>query len=209
MAEINQNQSNTGKKNGGKGAKRFKHRGKHSTRMDMTPMVDLAFLLLTFFMLTTTFSREKIMQVHQPVPVNPPTPLPPNTITLLIGKNDQLIYYQGKFNPQDKSSFHKSSFTNNGIRKELIEHNQTLYNAVSKIEADYADKMFNDSIYFIKINQAKKDKTNEGVNVIIKSTDDASYRNLVYILDEMEICNVVNYSIVDITQEEETILNSQ
>lgn len=199
MAEISQNHQNDGKKNRSK---------KHSTKMDMTPMVDLAFLLLTFFMLTTTFNKAKVMDIHIPVEGDP-TPLPPNTITLLIGENNRLMYYQGKFDPNDQTAFHKTTFTNEGIRKELTEHNQTLINAISKIEADYTNHMFNDSIYQLKVNKAKKEKTNEGVNVIIKSTDDASYSSLVYILDEMEICDIVNYSIVDITAEEEKILNGK
>lgn len=199
MAEISPNPQN------GSNKKRAK---KHSTRMDMTPMVDLAFLLLTFFMLTTTFNREKIMQVHKPLPINPPTPLPKNTVTILIGKNDQLLYYQGPFDPAKKENFHKTGFYNDQIRNELMNLNKKLYDEISEIEADYANQLFNDSVYRLKVNEAKKNKNNEGINVIIKSADDASYRSLVYILDEMEICNIVNYSIVDITTQEANILHS-
>jgi len=71
------------------------------------------------------------------------------------------------------------------------------------------NKMFNDSIYTLKVIDAKHNKNNDGVNVIIKSTDDASYSSLVYILDEMKICDIVNYSIVDITKEEGTVVNGK
>jgi biopolymer transport protein ExbD len=99
MAEINDNQNN-GKKN---------RATKHSTKMDMTPMVDLAFLLLSFFMLTTTFNKPRAVTVNMPVP-GPVDPVPKNTVTLLLGEDDHLVYYQGMFDPKNHSMFHPSGY---------------------------------------------------------------------------------------------------
>ena len=78
-----------------KGKKRAK---KASTKVDMTPMVDLAFLLLTFFVLTSTFSKPKVMSLVYPAKPKPNEVIPPakvnNGITFLISE-DKIYYYQG------------------------------------------------------------------------------------------------------------------
>jgi biopolymer transport protein ExbD len=204
MAELNQNEQHSkGKKVRANGTSRSKHRGKLSTRMDMTPMVDLAFLLLTFFMLTTTFNKPKAMEINMPLEggdkVNP-------AVTILIGENNELCYYKDLFNPNDLSRFHKSDFSKAGIRKDLMELNKRLIDVVSEIEDDYVNNRINDSIYHLKLNAAMKEKDNEGIYVIIKATDGAKYENIVTIIDEMKICSAVNYSIIDITKEEEKVL---
>ncbi len=197
MAELNNNDNRSKK-----GKPQSK---KHSTRMDMTPMVDLAFLLLTFFMLTTTFNQPKTMEVNMPVP-GKPRDVPPNTVTILIGGQNELVYYQGIFDANNSSNFHSSAFGKNGIRKSLLDLNQKLIDRISQIEQEYLQGKMDEKKYHSMINEAKKNKDNEGVFVIIKPTDEAKYEHLVLLLDEMKICNVVNYSIVDITKEEEKII---
>jgi biopolymer transport protein ExbD len=204
MAELNQNEprSNQKKPHANLPGDR---RGKHSTRMDMTPMVDLAFLLLTFFMLTTTFSKTRSIVLTMPIttggmPVN-------HTVTILVGKNGQLTYYKDVFNANNPGMFHRSNFTKDGIRKILMDANQPLIQKISEIEDDYTHHHINDSVYHQRINAEKKNRNNEGIFVIIKATDEASYESIVLLLDEMKICNVVNYAIVDITKEEEKLLS--
>ena len=192
MAEISNYEPTGGKKARAK---------KHSTRMDMTPMVDLAFLLLTFFMLTTTFGKPYRLEVNMPAP-GPPTELPPSTVTLLVGENDRLCYYQGIFDPAT-SILHTTTYDHTGLRRTLMDLNQKLVDKISAIEADLANQLITDSMYHIRVNQAMKDHSNEGIPVIIKATDKARYENLVYVLDEMKICSIVNYSIVDMTKDEE------
>jgi biopolymer transport protein ExbD len=92
MAEI-QEGGGGGHKGGKKRAK------KESTRVDMTPMVDLAFLLLTFFVLTATFSKPKSMELTFPdtsVPDPDPKPIK-NGITFILSKDDKIFYYEGEF----------------------------------------------------------------------------------------------------------------
>jgi biopolymer transport protein ExbD len=203
MAELNQNEPRLTTKKTQANLPAGK-RGKHSTRMDMTPMVDLAFLLLTFFMLTTTFHKTRTILLTMPVtqggmPVNP-------AITILVGKNGQLTYYKDVFNANNPAMFHRTNFTKDGIRKILMDANQPLIQKISEIEDDYTRHVINDSVYHERINAEKKNRSNQGIFVIIKATDEASYESIVLLLDEMKICNVVNYAIVDISKEEEKVL---
>jgi len=114
MAEVN-----TGGGGGGKGGKvRSK---KQSTKIDMTPMVDLAFLLLTFFMLATTFNKPKTMELVMPEKPKPED-LPPkvnerNVLTILLAKNNKVVWYVGITNPTPTVTDYGAK----GIRKVLLE----------------------------------------------------------------------------------------
>src|SRR3982751_5612447 len=107
MAEVN-----TG--GGGGGGKHAKKRAKKSsTRIDMTPMVDLAFLLLTFFVLTATFSKPKSMELTFPAPPENITDQPPikNGITFLLTKDDKIFYYEGEFKAADDDKGKKTTLS--------------------------------------------------------------------------------------------------
>src|SRR6185295_10075646 len=96
MSEVQQQDS------GGGDRKHKKLRAKKSsTHIDMTPMVDLAFLLLTFFMLTTTFSKPKRMDITMPTKDKPPpdqaTKFPESqTMSILLGEKNKIIWYMGR-----------------------------------------------------------------------------------------------------------------
>jgi biopolymer transport protein ExbD len=87
MAEISENSSSS------KGGK--KRARKQSTRIDMTPMVDLAFLLLTFFVLTATFTKPKAMDLALPAGGGDPKPVK-NGFTFLLTKDNRVFYYKGR-----------------------------------------------------------------------------------------------------------------
>jgi len=96
MAEI---QTTSGKKS----SKGFSKGKKLSTRVDLTPMVDLVFLLIIFFIFTTSFGQPVAMKIV--VPEDTPTSDPntvsaDKTITLLLGDNNKVFYYSGFFNSQ-------------------------------------------------------------------------------------------------------------
>jgi len=99
---------------------------KSSTKIDMTPMVDLAFLLLTFFMLTTTFNKPQTMEIIMPekpkTEDQPPMVNEKKVITLVLGENDKIYWYQGITEP----TVEQTSFSQDGVRKVLLEHNASI-----------------------------------------------------------------------------------
>jgi biopolymer transport protein ExbD len=112
MAEINQSAGQ--KPNGKVRAKR------QSTRIDMTPMVDLAFLLLTFFILTSTFANFRVMDVTMPdkiVDGNPPPPVNmKDVLNLVLADNDKIYWWIGLDAPAQVTNY-----SDNGIRKILLD----------------------------------------------------------------------------------------
>jgi biopolymer transport protein ExbD len=207
MAELDTGSSGGGHKKGKKpGAKKL------STRIDMTPMVDLAFLLLTFFMLTTTFNKPKVMEINMPVPNEnnaPPTKVEDDiATTILIGKENKLFYYSGVFDATDPTKIKKSDYSKDGIRKVLIEKNKKLYDVVAGFEQQFKDGKLNEEQLKDTVNWAKKQKDNAGIFVIIKAVEDSNYENIVNILDEMNIVSVVNFALVDITEEEKKAIET-
>jgi len=177
MAELN-----TGDDGGGKGGKvRSK---KQNSKVDLTAMVDLAFLLITFFMLTTTLSKPQSMSLglpdKDPEDKTPPVKVDENrTMTIMLGDNGKVVYYMGLLSnpiagPKD------IAYGKDGIRKELLSRKKSVL--------EYTG-----------------DKT-KGIIVIIKPTKKSNYRNLVDILDEMAITEVETYAIVPEFTPEETKL---
>jgi len=114
MAEITQQQGGGGKKDAKVRSK------KTSTRIDMTPMVDLAFLLLTFFVMTTTLSKPQTMEITMPEKPKKEDKLPEinekKVLTLIIDQHDKVYWYMGITNPQVALT----DFSKEGIRKILL-----------------------------------------------------------------------------------------
>lgn len=172
MSEIAQKEGG-----GGKGA--GKGRKKASTRVDMTPMVDLGFLLITFFMLTTTLSKQQIMLLPMPnkdkdKPKSESEIKESNAMTVILGENDKIYWYMSKNRVPD---FHTTSYDptdENGIRKVLLEKTR-----------------------------------NPEMNVIIKPMDKSTYQNVVDVLDEIHIVNAKHYALIDITKDDEELVKKQ
>ena len=117
MAEMDTSSGGGGHKKG-PGVKKGK---KLSTRVDLTPMVDLGFLLITFFIFTTTMSQPTAMRLFLPKDVDKPEEQnkvkASGALTIMLGKDNHVFYYEGELLP-DGSNFKMSNFKE--IRQEII-----------------------------------------------------------------------------------------
>ncbi len=213
MAEVNTGDG------GGHGKHDKKRAKKASTKIDMTPMVDLAFLLLTFFVLTSTFNKAKTMEIN--FPAKPPPGQEPmkinNALTFVMtreGKDDKedgLYWYYGQFyGPNNKdgkpvTTFTRTNFSKEGIRKILLARNEPTIKELDKLEARYKRREIADTTYR-RLALAEKSKK-AALTVLLKADDKAVYKNVIDALDELKICNVGRYAIVDMSQPELEILN--
>lgn len=201
-----------------KGKKGGKRRPKkHSTRIDMTPMVDLMCLLITFFMLTTAFSKPKVMVITMPEkdkkdnPKDAPQISAHRTLNILLTANDEVYYYMGMANPKEPPlpELVRSDFSKDGIRKVLLLKNKELFTKI----AEYRDSRITGKIVVAdttaesEIKKMKKEDK-KGPIVLIKADDKAKYKDIVNIIDEMAICNIASYAIVDMSPVELEMLKS-
>jgi biopolymer transport protein ExbD len=178
----------------GKGGK--KRAKKQSTRIDMTPMVDLAFLLLTFFVLTSTFSKPKSMELSLPAPPENDKEQPEikKGVTFLLTKDDRIFYYVGQFYgvANDKgmppTELKETNFSSEGLHKLLSEQNKWAIDEIEKLTAQNKAKTLADTTY--KRLAVEKTADPNAITVLIKTDDEATYKNAIDMLDELKICNV-------------------
>lgn len=175
---------------------------KLSTRVDFTPMVDLGFLLITFFMLSTSMNKPQTMELSMPskdkVAEEEQTKVKASTaVTILLGKEDKIFYYFGTGTEEADPEVKLTSYAADGIRNVLLQRNVDVVNKIRQLKVKRANRQLSEEDFVKQSAEIKSDKA--APVVLIKSTDDASYKNLVDILDEMQICNISRYAIVDIT----------
>ena len=185
----------------GPGVKKAK---KLSTRVDMTPMVDLGFLLITFFIFTTTMSSPKAMNLNMPKDTKNQEELnkakESGALTIMLGKNNSLFYYEGQLEP-DGSNFKSASFAT--IRDEIINKKKEVIK--NHVHDSNCEKLKEDAKKEGDPNWETADLDRDFV-VVIKPDQDATYKNTVDILDEMTINNVKRYAMIDITPQEEEVI---
>lgn len=174
MASLDTGGGDSGHKKG-PGVKKQK---KMSTRIDMTPMVDLGFLLITFFIFTSTMSTPATMDLFMPKDTDKDEEQnkakESGALTVMMSKDNHVYYYEGQLLP-DASNFKTTNFDpESGIRKVIMD---------------------------------KKRNTNaEDLVIVIKPGKEATYKNTVDILDEMTINEVKRFALVDITEVEEQLI---
>ena len=95
---------------------------KKSTKVDLTPMVDLGFLLITFFIFTTTMCQSKALGLDMPHDGKPMPIKNSAVLTILLGANNDVFYYEGELQPKG-SNFKTTSFKE--IRNVIIEKKRT------------------------------------------------------------------------------------
>jgi len=186
MADIDVSGGDSGHKKG-PGVKKAK---KLSTRVDMTPMVDLGFLLITFFIFTTTMSTPATMKLFMPKDEKDKEKQTEvkesGALTIMLGKNNGVYYYEGQIK-EDGSNFKTSTFKE--IRNEIIKKKQEVTENGRRLGYP-------------------KDTLDKDFVVVIKPNSEATYKNTVDILDEMTINQVHRFALIDITDDENMLIKA-
>ena len=182
----------------GPGVKKAK---KLSTRVDMTPMVDLGFLLITFFIFTTTMSSPKALNLNMPKDTKNDEELnkakESGALTIMLGKNNGVYYYEGQLLP-DGSNFKTANFAT--IRQGIIDKKKEVIK--THVHDSNCPKIWAEN---------KGDKNScldRDFVVVIKPDEDATYRNTVDMLDEMTINNVRRFAMVKISGTENDLIKA-
>lgn len=157
-------------------------KGRRSTmtpRIDLTAMVDLAFLLITFFIMATTLAKPKAMPLAMPIP-GPSEPVPESrTMSVCLGKDNKVIWYIGM---PDKplTTPQLVHFSKTGLRSALIDNNKRVLQMSGK-----------------------------PLIVILKPSDHSVYSNFVAALDEFNVASIQSYAVADITPKDIDMLKQQ
>jgi biopolymer transport protein ExbD len=160
--------------NGRRSLKKGKQHSKRiGFRLDMTPMVDVAFLLLTFFMLTTTFSKSNTMEINLPPEMTEVKVAETNVMTLRIS-GDGMAY---------------CSLGNEAPRK------IPLYDV-----SDNNKLSLSTPLRQLLKQQAK---ANEKTVIVVKISDKARYKQLVDIIDELNLMKIDRFSLDDYTDQDD------
>ena len=192
MAEIIE--GGGGHEKGGK-----KRPKKSPVRMDMTPMVDLAFLLLTFFILATSLSKPKTLEIVYPKDVENPedqTKLDDDlATTIIVGEtDDQIFYYHGKFR-KDTTKLEPSDFSKDGLRVMLLERNKRVVEQVNSLKDQQREELKksntreDDEKINLRFKELIADASNDSLApfVIVKTMPTTKWKNVVNAIDELNI----------------------
>jgi biopolymer transport protein ExbD len=194
MAEVN-----TG---GGDEHKKGKPK-KQQLRVDFTPMVDMNMLLITFFMFCTTLSKPQMMNLVMPSKENNvdidrrSQTAADRTITLLLAEDNKVYYYLGKPDYENWQSLVLTDYSPEGLRKMLVERNSDRVLKMAQLRLDKVQNKVSEEVFRERAAEIRDAKG--GQTVVIKPTDASTFENLVEVLDEMQICSIGVYAIVEMT----------
>ncbi|WP_417127564.1 ExbD/TolR family protein [Phocaeicola sp.] len=203
MAEIQEN--NNKEKKGNK-------QKKMNIRVDFTPMVDMNMLLITFFMLCTSLSKPQTMEISMPSNDKNITEEQQNKVkasqalTLLLAEDGKLYYYEGEPDYKNYASLKETTYDAGGLRKLLLSKNYEAVKKVRELKDKKARLEITEEECKKEIASVKSGK--DTPTVIIKATDKSTYKNLIDALDEMQICSIGKYVIVDITDGDRFLIDN-
>ena len=210
-------------------AKKESKQKKMNVRVDFTPMVDMLMLLITFFMLCTSLSKPQTMELTMPSNDENTQEEQKNeakaseTVTLYVTADNKIYYGEGIPKYDDPTWIKETTWGSNGIRKVLRDHAteqgirpvQRIGLAVRELnmQRQKNPNQYPDSIYQKELSKLKAGNLKEGkiptLTIVIKPTDNATYKNMVDALDEMQILNIGTYVIDKINADDEKLLDSK
>ena len=200
-----------------------------NVRVDFTPMVDMLMLLITFFMLCTSLSKPQTMELTMPSNDENTQEEQKNeakaseTVTLYVTADNKIYYGEGIPKYDDPTWLKETTWGSDGIRKVLRDHAteqgirpvQRIGLAVRELnmQRQKNPNQYPDSIYQKELSKLKAGNLKEGkiptLTIVIKPTDNATYKNMVDALDEMQILNIGTYVIDKINADDEKLLDSK
>ena len=198
MAEVN---TGGGHKEKGKKVKQKKV----NLRVDFTPMVDMNMLLITFFMFCTSLNKPQTMEINMPskdkIEEEEQNKVRASeAVTIIMGSDDRVFYYFGLI--EDKAVYNdpnfliESNYSENGLRAMLLNRNKKVIAEMQELKIKKLNEQISEEDFR---KQSIEIKGQKGAPVVmIKAKDEANYKNLIDVLDEMQVCNVGKYAIVDI-----------
>jgi biopolymer transport protein ExbD len=192
MAEIQEKDSGEQKKGKQK---------KFNIHVDFTPMVDMNMLLITFFMLCTTMSKPQTMEIAMPrkdvlSEEDQNKVKESQAITVLLGKESKVFYYFGKPDYDHPETVTETDFSADGLRKMLLGRNEEVVRKIKELKQRKENLEISDEDYQTQASEIRGGKNTP--QVLIKATDFAQYKDLIDALDEMQICNIGRYAIMDV-----------
>lgn len=200
-----------------KGGKKRPKRG--IPAVDMTPMVDLGFLLLTFFVMTSTFSKPKVMSLAYPSKEEK-EPKPDeqlkvnNAITFLLSE-DQVYYYKGQFYPEGNADgkpatqLIESNFGagEDGVRKLLADENKYVISEKARLDNELKNNKIHDTTYNSRLKTVKGSK--DALKVLVKTDDLAKAKNFIDMIDELRIADIGAFVPTDLNAKEYELLKAK
>lgn len=194
MAEVN-----TG---GGQEKGKKTKQKKINLRVDFTPMVDMNMLLITFFMFCTSLSKPQTMEINMPTrdePSDPTVAKSSEAITILLGGDNRVFYYFGMIDEEsylNPKFLVESDYSENGLRAMLLNRNRKAIADLQELKLKKLNNQISEEDFKKQSIEIKGQKGSP--TVMIKALDESTYKNLINVLDEMQIANIGKYAIVDI-----------
>lgn len=164
--------------------------GKTSPRIDLTPMVDLGFLLITFFVFTSKLNEPMGLVVNMPADGQGTVVADHTAFTLLLGNNHKVVCLSGKNALNEKwNDAEVTDFGPNGLRAALIRHRENMQKIIAS--------------------GTKGTRSTDQPFVLIKASQPSQYEDLVNALDELQINGIQQYALMDITPQEEQVVHQK
>lgn len=184
---------------------------KMNARVDFTPMVDMIMLLVTFFMLCTTLLKPQTMEITMPSDKEDQQDdqrsqaKASEAITILIDGDDAIYYFEGT---PSADKLKKTVYGKTGIRAELMRKNAVAQQKVAALDKKYETIEVNEQTKEQYKKELSEIKNGKGTpTVIIKASDKATYKNMIDVLDEMQICTIGKYVIDNFTDADQTLID--
>lgn len=184
---------------------------KMNARVDFTPMVDMIMLLVTFFMLCTTLLKPQTMEITMPSDKEDLQDDQRNqakaseAVTILIDENNTIYYFEGK---PEGAKLEKTEYGKNGIRAVLMRKNAAAQQKVAALDKKYETIEVNEQTKEQYKKELSEIKNGKGTpTVVIKASDKATYKNMIDVLDEMQICNIGKYVIDEFRDTDQAMID--